>query len=612
MSRAARRVLLLLGVSLTAAACRGHAHLPDPPSLPEPVAQAHGGPPPKALQHYALGVIAWQRGKLTKASEHLGIALAFDPHSSWLHHTRGRIAIARGDHEDAQAALARAVALDPANPDPRLLLARVLTLQGDHAAAEAQLEGLLARQRHDQAFVDLAHLRLLRGDRAGAALALEAWAEQPPARLSLLRQRVKLRLELDQAWEAWDDLALLIESGEAESRDVDQFIDVAHTTRRYRSTLELLERLVAWQPGDQESVARLGGLSDAVNDSCRAARAWAKLDLLEGGGGSSTRLILGQAQLACGDAQGALTTIATVQPDDVLGPFITLMRARVLHATGSHDEALAEIGAEQDRFFTFEGLDLQLEILEAKGYPTRALETARQAWQTRQTNARATKTLARQEAQNGNLDRAIELMTQGERAVAVGADLAVGIARLQGLAGEDEAALATLARAELDWPEDPGPPQLHVTWLANADRLEEAHAVASAASQRLPQELACTRQLAWLEDRMGMATQAVSRLEEALVHHPDDAWLLNDLAYLLVERGDHSDRVLAMARRSVDQRPARASFLDTLGWILLARAEVEAALHELEHASRLAPADTVLAEHLAAARSRAASADETK
>lgn len=56
--------------------------------------------------------------------------------------------------------------------------------------------------------------------------------------------------------------------------------------------------------------------------------------------------------------------------------------------------------------------------------------------------------------------------------------------------------------------------------------------------------------------------------EAALKINPDDSYVLNNYAYYLSLRKENLSRAEEMSRKTVDQQPGNASYLDTYGWIL--------------------------------------------
>jgi tetratricopeptide (TPR) repeat protein len=602
--RAALLLVLTLG-------CTPMHHIP-PPSLPQAEARVHSSPPAKALQHYALAVLAWQDGDHAAAQEHLGIALLFDPNAPSLHLARGRLAMEQGELATARASLVRAINLDPSDAKARLQLVRLLEIRGEYSAAVRQLETILDQARSDLAYSDLVQLHLMLGQRAQAAAVMEQWAAQPPEHPGWLQGRAALRLELDQADAAWHDLAQLLEGDLAGGPALDLLLEATKQARRYGSTLALLEQVTLWEPGNEEMVVRLGGLAEQAGDHRLAAQAWSRLDTLRGGMDASVKLMMAQAFLDAGDAQAALVAVdaalALGEDPKLVGP----VHVRAMARTGQLDQALALLEAQPGWERDPSTLRLRGELLEAAGHLPEARDALRSALDVAPSSWSLAWTLASLEARTGGLEEARALVDRVPDPVSAEPDKLLIHATLLHEAGQVDDALALVEESEGRWPDHPPLAHARVIWLGEHDP-DGARAAARAAVGRMPGDPSLVQQLALLEHEAGEAAAARELLGSALLAHPDHPHLLNDLAYLSAQAGDHSDTVLAMARRAVDQRPASGAFQDTLGWILWQRGEGEEALRVLQRAQRLSPEDPTIHAHLDEARAGgAAEAPQTR
>jgi Flp pilus assembly protein TadD len=149
---------------------------------------------------------------------------------------------------------------------------------------------------------------------------------------------------------------------------------------------------------------------------------------------------------------------------------------------------------------------------------------------------------------------------------------------------------------------------------------------------KAPKRLDAMRRLAALYDRMGKPAEAVKLLQEAASAHPrsvlphldlgamlqrhgrdeaaisayreglqrapDEALLLNNLAYLLAKTPATLPEAATLSERAYKKAPRNASFVDTYGWILYLQGSGERALPLLEEAARLAPSSGEIQYHL--------------
>lgn len=66
----------------------------------------------------------------------------------------------------------------------------------------------------------------------------------------------------------------------------------------------------------------------------------------------------------------------------------------------------------------------------------------------------------------------------------------------------------------------------------------------------------------------GENNKSYKSYERALKLSPDDSYVLNNYAYYLSEEGKNLKKAYEMSRKTVDQEPKNATYLDTFGWIL--------------------------------------------
>ena len=100
---------------------------------------------------------------------------------------------------------------------------------------------------------------------------------------------------------------------------------------------------------------------------------------------------------------------------------------------------------------------------------------------------------------------------------------------------------------------------------------DEPNAIAclESAEKLAPDDAAIVVQLAQSLSAAGRKKEAIERYQHALKLNPENAAVMNNLAYLIVETGGPPDQALKLAEQSVQKAPNQPNFLDTLGWIYL-------------------------------------------
>jgi len=99
----------------------------------------------------------------------------------------------------------------------------------------------------------------------------------------------------------------------------------------------------------------------------------------------------------------------------------------------------------------------------------------------------------------------------------------------------------------------------------------------------------------------GQPEQARPHIQDALLHLPDDPFLLNNLAYPLADAGLLLEEVTLILEKAVEKAPRNGVILDSLGWAYFRQGHAEEALPILEQAARLAPHEEIR-RHLAEVR----------
>ncbi len=102
---------------------------------------------------------------------------------------------------------------------------------------------------------------------------------------------------------------------------------------------------------------------------------------------------------------------------------------------------------------------------------------------------------------------------------------------------------------------------------------------------------------------MGNYPKGEAELEMLLQANPDEPGPNNDLGYLYAEQGKNLEKAESMIQKALEQEPANAAYLDSMGWVLFKRGKFNEALETMKKAveqmaiERTAPDNTML-EHL--------------
>jgi predicted Zn-dependent protease len=87
-------------------------------------------------------------------------------------------------------------------------------------------------------------------------------------------------------------------------------------------------------------------------------------------------------------------------------------------------------------------------------------------------------------------------------------------------------------------------------------------------------------------------------LRQLLATEPANANALNYLGYLLAIRGEQLDEAVRLVRRALDAEPDNGAYLDSLGWALFRKGDLDEAEKYLLAASAKLPQNSEVQDHL--------------
>jgi tetratricopeptide (TPR) repeat protein len=105
-------------------------------------------------------------------------------------------------------------------------------------------------------------------------------------------------------------------------------------------------------------------------------------------------------------------------------------------------------------------------------------------------------------------------------------------------------------------------------------------------------------QMAYALYLQGRAEEAIDQYELALESEPRSASALNNLGFILAEKGRDLDRALLCCKRAVDISPGNPAFLDSLGYAHYRKGNRQEARLWLRRALDAAPGRKEIADHL--------------
>ncbi len=622
--------------ALEATAARARNRLPGNPAL-----------------HYVEGAVDFARGRYEDANLKLQRALAEMPANAQLLLLLGLNNLALGNLNQAEQHLLALLNERPQDSTGLRLLAETRRRQGQPGDALAALRQIQGADDDSSLLALRGMLHLEAGQLAESIQFLEQALQTVPEaglRLQLARAYIAANRREDavalfegtlgaETQQAVDTAAGLI----AQARDVQSLeearaaaLDLVAKTPNDAQTLtgaalflhalgdeddarELLSRAASADPAFAASNLILAGLALSDGDTERARGLYQAIVERSPG---EFRAWLGLAQIAAAAeardearrfARSAAEAAPRALPPQLFLARLALASGESAAARSAVDAALEIDGANPDALTLAGMLALQQgQVDSALAQLQRAAEAEPRRADRWHILGRAQRTAEDLRAAQGSLQRAVELVPGN---AAFRSDLA----RVELGLGNTEAAVRLARGLQTDFPSNPDGYLLEGNILAAAgdhfraaalfDRAYElgpAFEIAAAAHRArqagsLADAAAPLRR--WLEDNPGDARawfmlaqfhqsegqggDAATAYDRVISLQPAHVVALNNAAWLYNEAGD--PRALDYARRAYEQDTQNPSVIDTYGWVLLQRNDVEAALPLLREAVRRAP-----------------------
>ena len=98
-------------------------------------------------------------------------------------------------------------------------------------------------------------------------------------------------------------------------------------------------------------------------------------------------------------------------------------------------------------------------------------------------------------------------------------------------------------------------------------------------------------------ERLGMWKEAEKDLLESLKHSPDQAYVINYLAYSWIEQGKKIEKALSMLQKANKLKSNDPYIIDSLGWALFKLERYKESKYYLQSAVKLMPADPIVNDH---------------
>jgi Tfp pilus assembly protein PilF len=145
---------------------------------------------------------------------------------------------------------------------------------------------------------------------------------------------------------------------------------------------------------------------------------------------------------------------------------------------------------------------------------------------------------------------------------------------------------------------------LYASFLDEKKDYSTAVSMLSKATEKFPSNNQIRFFYGTMLDRTGKQEECIDQMKQILAIEEDHAQALNYLAYSYAELGRELVQAEEWARKAITLQPNDAYILDTMGWILYKRGELETSIRYLEQAFQIKSNESIIAEHLGDAYNR--------
>jgi putative PEP-CTERM system TPR-repeat lipoprotein len=453
----------------------------------------------------------------------------------------------------------------PSAARARALLVVATAAGKSPADARQEIDNLTARSQDDPALLTAAGAYLAAGNDLGKSRALLERAVQldpqaTNARMALARLLIRLR-DIDGA--------------QSQLKEV-----VRNDAKNQPARLGLSE--LAWTQGEKDESRKW--LEEAISVDPSAVEARLRLAQMAfiGGNANRGRDLLNQAVEVADDKKVALNGAG-----------------KVLARAGLSDEALNRFRAAAAaglREGDLNAAQVQLDL----NRPEQARKVLESALKRDPDWREASQLLIQVDARTGQVDRALT------RARALVGDApAEVVSEAEGdvyaVAGKSAQAIASYEAAQRKRPTSGL--ALKLFQVRRTAKVIPAESSLTQWLERSPGDVSMRQVLAGYYEGIGRNDDAIAQYEQLATQKPPDPAVLNNLAWLLHEKGDA--RALDMAQQAHQAAPRVPEIADTYGWILVQRNQASAGLDVLQAALSGSPGNPDIQYHVAAAYAKA-------
>jgi tetratricopeptide (TPR) repeat protein len=277
---------------------------------------------------------------------------------------------------------------------------------------------------------------------------------------------------------------------------------------------------------------------------------------------------------------------------------------RVIGLTGTHSYVQAKAEAQQLATDTKDArqVEMQLGIIAlGEGHYSQAEDYFRKLYKEGSGDLQPLAGLVNAYEAEHLPERALELMQTEAQKAPDSAGRAALLVATEEAAGKTDLALAELQKVAAQHPTS-ADVQVRIAQLQmKHGHLEEALQALERAKQLAPDGKGVDLVIGNVQDQLGKKPEAIASYRKALAKTPDNALLLNNLAFLLAETGGNLNEAQQMIGTAIRKAPNAPQLQDTLAWVEIKQHNYSAALQTLTTLTTEHPDDATFRYHYAVA-----------
>ena len=462
---------------------------------------------------------------------------------------------------------------------------------------------------YSRAFLDVGdfYLRMNDGDSAVKEYR-QGITKDPKNKATYEKRMVEVLMRQGKRGEASDVNAQILKDNatDADARGVAAtlMLDKGDVTK---ATLEL-QRVVSQTPDNPVARYNLGRAYFLHGDVEQARQQFQKAidlrpDYLQ------ARIELGRLQTAHGDYDAAIRTAQDILKLDPNSAAAKLIESAALMGQKKFTDSRKTLEEMASKNPNSGDVVFQLGVVDlADGKYKNALDEFRRSYQMNPTNIRGLQGMVEAYMAQGQVDQAIQLLEAESAKAPTRMDIRLDIGNVAVRAGRYDMAIAEFQKvlASSDKKsKQAGEMNLRIgeTYRRKGD-YQNGVAALQAARQTLPDDERVLSTLGLSLDEAQRFPEARQVYEATLKADPNNATVLNNLAFLLTEHGGDLDQALSYAQKAKQVLPNLGEVSDTLAWIYLKKSIPDKALEMLEPLVQKFPNQATWRYHLGLALSQ--------